>query len=169
MSKAFTRESDDSSSDPIVPPALAQLPPGVKNYITSEGAARLRHDLDRLVQVERPRIAALAESEEIRRQTVALDARVHQLKWVLEQVTIVEKPAPPHDQVRFGATVVVRNSSGEEETFRIVGVHETDIERGYVSWLSPLARALLNARIGQRVRFSTPAGEEQLEIVSIVF
>jgi len=80
---------------------------------------------------------------------------------------VVQPLPPPHEQIRFGATVTVRECSGAESRYRIVGVDETDIDRGWVSWLSPIAKALLNARVGQRVRFKFPSGEEELEIVSI--
>ena len=78
-------------------------------------------------------------------------------------------PAPPHDQVRFGATVTVREPDGEESRYRIVGADETDIDRGWVSWLSPIAKALLNARLGERVRLRLPGGERELEITGITY
>ena len=78
-------------------------------------------------------------------------------------------PAPPWDQVRFGTTVTVRKPSGDETRYRIVGVDEMDVDRDWVSWLSPIARALLNARLGQRVRFKFPSGEEELEITAIAY
>ncbi len=78
-------------------------------------------------------------------------------------------PAPADDRVRFGATVTVRDNAGEEMCYRIVGVDEADIDRDWVSWLSPIARALLNARRGERVRFKFPAGEKELEIVAITY
>jgi transcription elongation factor GreB len=71
--------------------------------------------------------------------------------------------------IRFGATVVVREESGGESTYRIVGVDETDFDRGWVSWLSPIAKALMNARLGERVRFKFPSGEEELEIIDISY
>lgn len=82
---------------------------------------------------------------------------------------IVHPPTEPPDRVRFGATVTVREHRGDESHYRIVGVHETDPERGWVSWLSPIAKALLNARLGERVRLRLPAGEKQLQIVRIVY
>jgi transcription elongation factor GreB len=71
--------------------------------------------------------------------------------------------------VRFGATVLVRRSDGEEDNYRIVGVDEIDLDRGWVSWLSPIAKALMNARVGEQVRFKFPSGEEQLEIVRVEY
>lgn len=170
MSKAFTRESDDAPDLPVRPLRASPLPPGAKNYLTAGGAARLRAELDQLLQEERPRIssdAQTASEPEARRRLQALDARIAELKRTLQTAVIVPAPAPPHEQVRFGATVIVRERNGEESRYRIVGVDETDIDRGWVSWLSPIAKALLNARLGQRVRFQFPSGEAELEIVDI--
>jgi transcription elongation factor GreB len=155
MSKAFTRESDDAPDlGPIRP--IAALPPGVKNYITAAGAQKLRDELERLVKAERPRPASL-------------DQRIAQLESALRSAVIVPVPEKPWEEVRFGATVTVRDHTGEEERYRIVGIDEVDVDRGCVSWRSPLATAVLNARIGQRVRFRVPAGQRELEIVSIAY
>jgi transcription elongation factor GreB len=85
----------------------------------------------------------------------------------LHSAEIVPPPAPPWDQVRFGATVTVRAGSRSESRYRIVGVGEADADRGWVSWLSPIAKVLLNARRGQRLHFKCPSGEELLEVVDI--
>ncbi|MCX7825223.1 MAG: GreA/GreB family elongation factor [Verrucomicrobiae bacterium] len=87
---------------------------------------------------------------------------------MLESVVVAQPPAE-RDRVQFGATVTVRDRSGQETRYRIVGVDETDIDRGWVSWLSPVAKALLNARLGERVRFKFPSGEEELEVVGIAY
>lgn len=166
MSKAFTRE-EDIAAEPILRPQLSTLPPGVKNYLTADGARRLQEELDRLSQVERPQAAALPNAEEAKIQLQILDQRIASLNESLRSAEIVLPPDTPQDVVRFGATVAVRNKAGEKSSYRIVGVDETDIDRGWVSWRSPIARALLNARLGQRVKFRFPAGEEELEIVSV--
>lgn len=169
MSKAFTRESDDAP-EPVTPlrPA-SSLPPGVKNYLTSGGEEKFRLELARLTEIDRPAVAALPAAEESRSRLHLIDQRILQLKTILETATVVQPPPPPHDQVRFGAMVTVRNRRGEELRYRIVGADETDLDRDEVSWLSPVARALLNARLGQRVKFRFPAGEDELEIVSISY
>ncbi len=170
MSKAFTRESDDAPELPVRPLRPSPLPPGAKNYLTPDGAARLRAELELLLQKERPR--AVPDSETVanpdaRRRLQAPVVRIVELQRTLHTAVVVPAPAPPHEQVRFGATVLVRERNGEETRYRIVGVDETDIDRGWVSWLSPIAKALLNARLGQRVRFQFPSGEAELEIVDI--
>jgi len=156
MSKAFTRESDDGPDLPAPIRPISPLPPGVKNYITGAGMDQLRAELARLVQTERPRAASL-------------DQRIAQLEAALRSGVVVPVPEKPWDEVRFGATVTVRDQAGEESRYRIVGVDETDVDCDWVSWRSPLAMALLNARIGQRVRFRVPAGEQELEIVGIAY
>ncbi|MSU58094.1 MAG: transcription elongation factor GreB [Pedosphaera sp.] len=160
MSKAFTREDDDAPEPPPLPSLRSLLPPGAKNYLTPAGARRLQVELDQLLQQRAP---------ENKSPNHALDQRVLRLQQSLATAVITPAPPPPWEQVRFGATVTVRNAAGEESRYRIVGVDETDLDRDWVSWLSPIAKALLNARLGEKVRFKFPSGEEQLEIVAITF
>jgi transcription elongation factor GreB len=158
MSKAFTREDDSSENTPLRP--LPTLPPGVKNYITPQGAESLRAELARL-QENRSRVAASKD----RAQASDLDARIARLEQILGSLTIV--PLAPAEDVRFGASVTVKYPSGDVETFQIVGINEIDLERNRISWQSPLARALLNAKAGDTVRFKAPAGEQKLQILSV--
>jgi transcription elongation factor GreB len=166
MSRAFVRESDDRPELPIARPP-APLPAGAKNYITAQGAQRLREELSRLIEIERPRLAAAAADPDTKRQLLALDQKIEQLEQSLQSAEVVPPLEGGADAVRFGATVTVREGSGEDSTYRIVGVDETDYDRGWVSWLSPIAKALMNAKRGQRVQFKFPAGEETLEITDI--
>jgi transcription elongation factor GreB len=145
------------------------LPPGAKNYLTAGGANQLQRELDCLLNTERPRRAAAADDEESKRDLQAVDQRIQHLQQTLHTAVIVTPSASADDTVRFGATVTVREPSGDLSTYRIVGVDETDLDRNWVSWLSPIAKALLNARVGQRVRFKFPSGEEELEIVSVAY
>jgi transcription elongation factor GreB len=156
MSKAFTRESDDGPDLPAPVRPVAPLPPGVKNYITRAGADTLRQELAHLMNSERPRPSSAEQ-------------RIVQLEAALGSAVIVPVPDKPWEEIRFGATVTVRDRSGEEERYRIVGIDEVDVDRDWVSWRSPIATALLNARLGQRVRFRVPAGERELEIVAIAY
>jgi len=168
MSKAFTREDD--AAEPIIPRRVADpLPPGGRNYLTPDGVRRLQAELDRLVHVERPRAAASSDPSVAREQLHHLDLRIQHLQQSLQSAVVVESPADVRDYVRFGASVCVRERSGEESRYRIVGIDEADIARGWVSWLSPIAKALLNARLGQRVRLKLPSGDEELEIISISY
>src|SRR6266446_10754155 len=168
MSKAFTREDD--AAEPIIPRRVADpLPPGGRNYLTPDGVRRLQAELDRLVHVERPRAAASSDPSVAREQLHHLDLRIQHLQQSLQSAVVVKSPADVRGYVRFGASVCVRERTGEESRYRIVGIDEADTERGWVSWLSPIAKALLNARLGQRVRLKLPSGDEELEIISISY
>lgn len=169
MSRAFVRESDDRPELPIARQVSA-LPPGAKNYFTLGGATRLREELRRVVEVVRPVLAASSSDPDAKRQLLILDQRLQQLEESLQSAEVVQPPsAALADVVRFGSTVTVRRSEGEEDAYRIVGVDEIDLERSWVSWASPIAKTLLNGRVGEHVRFKFPSGEEQLEIVKIEY
>lgn len=170
MSKAFTREENDGPDIPELPPLVSALPEGARNYITADGAQRLRDELEKLVNDKRPALAAAGmDDPDAKRQLAGIDQRIYQIEQSLQSAEIVSHAEGSADVVRFGATITVRDSSGEDTTYRIVGVDETDLEQNWVSWLSPIAKALLNARPGQRVQFKFPSGEEQLEVISISY
>ena len=168
MSKAFTKE-DDADDTPLVPHPVSLLPPGAKNYLTDQGARRLRNELERLLNLERPPLVARSDDRESKRELQAIDQRIQYLQESLRTAEIVAAPPLPHDVVRFGASVTVRDRAGEESHYRIVGVDETESDRCWVSWRSPLARALLNASLGQKVVFKTPKGLSELEILHIAY
>lgn len=169
MSKAFTRESDDAPESELRPRSSSLMPPGTKQFLTASGAQRLKTELEQLLQHERPQWANRPDDAAAKRHVLILDGRIEELRQILGLATIVEPPPPPWDQVRFGASVTVRNRQGEEEQYRIVGAAELDADRGWVSAVSPIGRVLLNARLGQRVRFRFPSGEDELEIVRISY
>ncbi len=166
MSKAFTNE-DDTGDEPVLVKPVSLLPPGSKNLVTPSGAAQLRNELQRLIQVERPPLAGRTDDPDAKRELLALDQRIFYVQASLASAEVVNPPPPPHDTVLLGATVNVRESDGATSTYRIVGVDEADFDRGWISWVSPIARALLNARKGQRVAFKTPRGINELEIVGV--
>jgi transcription elongation factor GreB len=169
MSRAFVRESDVPQL-PELPPQASPLPPGAKNYVTPSGAERLRHELAQLRDVQRPALAAApADDMDAKRDLQVLDRRIRYLQESLRTAEVVGPADGPTDIVRFGATVTVRELDGTESRYRIVGVDEPDAARDWISWLSPLARALVNARVGQVVSFSTPRGPKQLEVRAISY
>ena len=168
MSRAFVRESDDRPEPPLARQP-SSLPAGAKNYLTPGGAARLRLQLEKLVEQERPRLAAMGDNADAKARILSLDQQVDQLEQSLQSAKIVASPADDTDVVRFGATVTARRSDGAEDQYRIVGVDEIDLDKGWVSWLSPIAKALLNARNGKRVRFKFPSGQEELEILRVEY
>jgi transcription elongation factor GreB len=176
MSKAFTRESDDVPDLPL-PRASGALPPTAKNYLTPSGSVRLRNQLEGLLR-ERHELAdksglnsqtgSLTQSEpDIKRRIQTLDQRIAHLQRALQTAVVTGPPSIADDVVRFGATVTVRDGSGEEVTYRIVGADETDLDRNWVSWLAPIATVLLGGRVGQRVRLKLANGEESLEILKV--
>ena len=169
MSKAFTRDENEGPEIPEIVPTVSVLTPGARNYITPQGAQKLRDDLQKLVEVTRPPLAEARDDPDAKRQLARLDQRIRQLEESLQAAEIVGPPAGSGDVVRFGAWVTVRESNAEETTYRIVGVDETDADNNWVSWMSPIARALLNRRLGERIRFKFPSGEETLEIQRISY
>lgn len=177
MSKAFVKE--DSEAPEAAESAAPALPAGGKNYITPEGFARLKAELRQLVEVERPevvRTVSWAASNGDRsengdylygkKRLREIDRRVRFLIKRLESAEVVDPRGRDTDQVFFGATVRVKGREGEREV-TIVGVDEVDPARGHVSWISPIARALLKAREGDAVIVRTPAGDEGLQILEV--
>jgi transcription elongation factor GreB len=180
MSKAFTRESD-TDEDELLP--SAQLPAGVKNYITPGGYRKLQEELDHLWKVERPALvktitwaASNGDRSENgdyiygKKRLREIDRRVRFLRKRLELAEVVD-PATRGgcDQVFFGATVTVCDSSGCESTYSIVGVDEADVTNGRISWVSPLARALLKLNEGDVAKLQTPTGINELEVVRVIY
>lgn len=180
MNKAFVRESDDEEDEPA---PQAGLPPGTKNYITPGGHARLKNELEHLVKRERPHvveIVAWAASNGDRsengdyiygkRRLREIDRRIRFLTKRLEAAEIVDPLRQgDNDQVFFGATITVADLDGQENTYTIVGVDEADVARGRISWISPLARALIKSREGDSVRFQSPVGMRELEIIEVLY
>ncbi len=181
MNKAFTRESD-ADDDEALEPALA-IPLGTRNYITPGGHARIRDELDQLLRSERPKVveavhwAALngdrSENGDYiygKRRLREIDRRIRFLTRRLDLAEIVDPARQENvDQVFFGATVTIADEQGAELTYQVVGVDETDFARGRISWVSPLARALLKAREGDLVRFQSPAGWREVEVLEIAY
>ena len=165
MSKAFTRE-DDLPEPPVVSRRASALPPGTQNLMTPDGAQRLRAELARL-QAERESLLAAKDDPDQPQKLAALEQRALLVDDSLRSASVVNPPATPDNRVRFGAVVTVRERGGAETRYRIVGVDEVDFDRGWVSWLSPIAKALLNKSVGQQVRLRTPGGEKELKILAV--
>jgi transcription elongation factor GreB len=160
--------------------ATAAAAAAAKNYMTPAGYVRLKSELKHLVEVERPevtRTVAWAASNGDRsengdyiygkRRLREIDRRIRYLMKRLDAVEVVDNHGRQHEQVYFGATVTLADPAGNERTVSIVGVDEVDPACGRVSWVSPIARALLKAREGDVVNLRTPAGTEQIEVVEI--
>ena len=167
MSKAFTRDDDGVPDLPLPIRPASALPPGAPNYITPDGAERLRNQVIQLV--ERRRTSGSSSDPDTRRRLAQIDAQIRHLQQSLDSATVVPPLQEPWTEFRIGATVTVRDQQGEEFAYRIVGVDEVDLDRDWVSWCSPVGRALLNCRLGQRVRVQVPAGDLELEILAIQY
>ena len=178
MSKAFVKETDD---DPVLPDDPPAIPAGVKNYMTPAGHRRMQQELRRLLREERPKtveIVAWAAGNGDRSENGdylygkqrlrEIDRRIRFLTKRLESAEVVDsRQQTRRDQVFFGATVTYADAQGGERTVTIVGIDEADLERQQVSWISPIARALLKAHEGDVVALRTPAGTEPIEVLEI--
>ena len=177
MSKAFTKETDSHDDELVLPP----LPAGGKNYITPAGYARLRDELLSLMDVERPKIveavywaASNGDRSENgdylygKKRLREIDRRIRFLTQRLE-IAEVTDPSIHHgkDQVFFGCTVAYEDDTGIERSITILGIDEADTLAGQVSWVSPVARALLKARVGDEVNLPTPDGVRLLNVISV--
>jgi transcription elongation factor GreB len=180
MNKAFTKEPD-GDDDEDEGGALPALPAGVRNYLTPQGYRRLREELMNLLDSERPKIVEVvswaakngdrSENGDYlygKKRLREIDRRIRFLSRRLD-IAEVADPSVHHgsDQVFFGATVTFANARGEERTITIKGIDEADNLNGEVSWISPIARALLKAREGDEVSLVTPAGTERIEVIEV--
>ena len=172
---------DDAAAPETEEPQAPALPTHGKNYITAEGFARLQSEKKHLLDVERPEVvktvawaASLGDRSENadyiygKRRLREIDRRIRFLTKRLDIAEVVD-PTVHHgnEQVFFGATVRYASDHGEERTIRIIGVDEAESAQGEVSWIAPIARALLKAREGDEVTLTTPGGTERIEIVSV--
>jgi transcription elongation factor GreB len=151
-----------------------------KHYITPGGHRRLQEELARLWKVERPAMvttvawaAANGDRSENgdyiygKRRLREIDRRIRYLSKTLDRAQVVDNSGRTHDRVHFGATVTILYETGAEREFTIVGVDELDAGDTRVSWRSPLARALLTAKVGDTVILRAPRGPERLEIIAV--
>ena len=178
MSKAFTRESDQEDDDDIAPPGV---PAGTRNYITPQGYARLRAELLDLIDNERPRVVEVvhwaasngdrSENGDYlygKKRLREIDRRIRFLTKRLE-IAEVTDPAVHHgnDQIFFGATVTYVDELDVQRVVTILGIDEADSARGEVTWVSPVARTLLKARVGDVLSLVTPAGTMEIEVLRV--
>ena len=181
MNKAFTRENDDADDDEV--PDTAPPRPTGKNYITQSGYDRLRNELMSLIDDERPRIVEIvhwaasngdrSENGDYlygKKRLREIDRRIRFLTKRLEIAEVVT-PSIHHgrDQVFFGATVTYADQRGTETTVTILGVDEADSAAQQISWVSPVARALLKSRVGDVVRLQLSNGWDELEVVEVTY
>lgn len=179
MNKAFVKESDRDDDEDL--PDVQPLPAGTRNYMTPAGYARLRDELVHLMNVERPEVVQIvswaasngdrSENGDYlygKKRLREIDRRMRFLTKRLDIAEVVDPAIQPNrDQVFFGATVLYSDKAGEEHEVTIVGVDEAEPLAGKISWISPVARALIKAREGDTVVLRTPAGVDELDILEV--
>jgi transcription elongation factor GreB len=179
MNKAFTKDSDDADDEPQLP----SLPAGMKNYITPQGYARIRSELLDLIDNERPKVVEMvywaasngdrSENGDYiygKKRLREMDRRIRFLTKRLEIMAVTD-PAVHHgsDQIFFGAKVTYVDEVGLERTVTILGIDEADSSLAQVSWVSPVARTLLKARIGDVLQLVTPVGQLEIEVIRVQY
>lgn len=181
MSTTFV--PDPNAEDDEEAQGLAPLPAGTKNYITPQGFARLQQELLTLIDEERPKVVDIvhwaasngdrSENGDYiygKKRLREIDRRIRFLTKRMDMASITD-PSVHHgsDQVFFGATVTYEDAEGQTQTVTILGTDEADSAKGQVSWVSPIARALIKSRVGDVVQLQTPAGVKQLDIVQVTY
>lgn len=182
MSRAFVSESDSDFQDEDVPAIKIPLPRDARNYMTPEGAAKIKSELDHLLHTERPKLAArlsrqVSGNDSSDRQTVDLcrrrlrqiERRIEYLGVMVGRLEVVDPADQDKEQVRFGAAVSVAEENGATTVYRIVGVDESEPESGWISWISPLGRALIGARAGDAVTVKLPERTVKLKISKVEY
>ena len=183
MSNNFSTEFNSEEDDDEQENAALSIPAGTKNYITPAGHKRLQDELDYLWKTERPTLVQTitwaagngdrSENGDYiygKKRLREIDKRIRFLAKRLEKAEIIDPAQRKEcDQVFFGATVTVRNLSGEHRTYSIVGVDEALPAQGLISWVSPLARALIKARVDDTISLRLPGGIEEIEIVEVLY
>ena len=183
MSKAFTKESDQDDDD--LEESASPLPAGSKNYITPGGYKALKEEFDYLLKKDRPAVTAAvswaakngdrsenADYQYGKKRLREIDRRLRFLTKRIDIAEVVDPETPREEsagQVFFGATVTYGHANGNENTITIVGVDEIDLKRNYISWISPLARALMKARPGDAVTLRAPGGVEELDVIEVEY
>ncbi len=179
MNKAFMRESEGDDDEELEP--SLKLPAGTRNYITPAGHDRLKSELEHLVKRERPHVVEIvswaasngdrSENGDYiygKRRLREIDRRIRFLTKRLDVAEVIDPLRQgDNDQIFFGATVTIADMSGVTNTYTIVGVDETDVSKGRISWISPLARALIKSREGDSIRFQSPVGIREIDILEV--
>jgi transcription elongation factor GreB len=182
MSKAFTKE-DDNAPEIEEPDEPSPLPAGVKNYITPQGFATLRDELKQLRRVERPKVVEVvswaagngdrSENGDYLYGKKRLREIDRRMRFILKRLEVAEVVDPANqknrDQVFFGASVTYVEKDDSEHTIRIVGIDEAALDLGKVSWISPIARALMKTQEGDVVELRTPGGTRAIEVIGITY
>ncbi|MBP6110378.1 MAG: transcription elongation factor GreB [Rhodocyclaceae bacterium] len=181
MNKAFVKESSNEDDDDA--PDAPAVPAGSPNYMTVTGHAAIRAEFEQLVKVGRPEIVKIvswaagngdrSENGDYiygKKRMREIDKRIRFLSKRLDTAVVVDPASQENiDQVFFGATVSIADVEGDEFCYQIVGIDEANAANGKISWISPLARALLKARVDDVVKFQSPIGWREVEVIRISY
>jgi transcription elongation factor GreB len=179
----MSKVSDDHEEEDEDGAPPAGIAPGTRNYVTPGGYARLQAELNQLLKVDRPAVVNIvswaagngdrSENGDYiygKKRLREIDRRLRFLSKRIDTAVVVDPTQHTESgRVYFGATVTVLDDQGAESVYAIVGIDEADPGRGRISWVSPLARALIKAELGAEVRFQTPGGWRELEIIDIQY
>jgi len=180
MSRAFVSESD-TADEPDLPPLKIPLPPGARNYMTPAGTEKLRNEITELRKKERTKAAArvsklmsdgskasTSDLKTAQKDLAVVDRQLNYLEELLGTAEVITRPPGPAERAAFGMTVTVREDSAKETTeYTIVGIYESNPEEGAISWVSPIAKALIGTRVGDNVEIDLPAAKRKLDVLSI--
>ena len=183
MNKAFTRELDNPPEDDDEEGGLPPLPAGARNYMTRGGYDRMRAELFGLIDDERPKMVEIvhwaasngdrSENGDYhygKKRLREIDRRIRFLTRRLEIAEVVDSSVHlGSDQVFFGATVTYADAAGTEHGLTILGIDEADSAKQQVSWISPVARALVKSRVGDVVKLVTPHGTQEIEVLAVSY
>lgn len=164
MSRAFVKESDEDLAAGELPerPLSAHA-----NYVTPHGLEQLQARV-RELQEQHERLAGQSSDDSIAKQKLReIERDQRYFNAQLERAMVVDPAGQPRDEVHFGAAVKIADEEGKEHRFGIVGDDEADVAGGKISWASPLAKAMIGARVGDTVVWRRPAGDAEVEIVEI--
>lgn len=164
MSRAFVKDSDEDADAGDVPERPVPAHP---NYVTARGLAQLQAR-ERDLAARHEQLKSVAEDDSSAKHKLReVDRDLRYFRAQLERAELVGAAAGLGDEVRFGAEVVIEDDAGAQQRYRIVGDDEADAAAGDISWASPLARALIGARVGEVVTWQRPAGSVEIEVTGI--
>jgi len=166
MSRAFVKESDDDLAAGELPERPVSARP---NYVTAHGRERLQARVRELNE-QHERLKGLAQEDSTAKQKLReVERDLRYFNAQLERAIVVDPVAQPHDEVHFGAELTIVDESGQAHSFSLVGDDEADVAAGKISWASPVARAMIGAKVGEVVTWHRPAGDTDVEIVEIKY
>jgi transcription elongation GreA/GreB family factor len=164
MSRGFVKEDDLELAGTVLPERPVSLN---ANYVTPSGLVQLKFNYDRLEQ-ERQQLIPMKEDPAVSQRLAMVERDLRYFQTRLENIILVEGHEHSTDTVLFGVTVKVEDEHGGHQTFTIVGEDEADIGSGKVSYVSPLAQALIGHKVGESVPWKRPVGDLNLEIIEIL-